>query len=127
MESLNKIKEWVCEGLDMVVRENHLDKSNLDVVDKLTHTLKSIETIQAMQQGGYSNGYSGRRYSMDGEWNMNSYTGGSNSNNGGGSYGYGRYSRSDNPLADQLRGMLEQANSERDRRAIQDCITKMGG
>lgn len=125
MESLNKIKEWAEGVLDMMVREDHLNKANLDVIDKLAHTLKSIETIQAMKQGGYSNGYSNRRYSMDGDWG-NSYTGGSNSNNGGGSYGYG-YSRSQNPLADQLRGMLEQANSERDRRALQDCITKMGG
>lgn len=125
-ESLNDIKKMVCKGLDMIAEKGVLNDSNLDAVDKLTHTLKSIETIMAMQQGGYSNDYSNRRYSMDSHYG-NSYTGGSNSNNGGGSYDLGHYSRDGHYLADQLRDMLNQANSERDRRALQDCITKMGG
>lgn len=133
-ESLDKIKNMVCEGLDQMAMKGELSMSNLDAVDKLCHTLKSIETIQAMK--GSENGYSGRymtRYSRD-EYNGHSYTGGSNSNNGGGSYGnngsgsYGFYSRENGTeLANELRHMLERTNSERDRRALQDCITKMGG
>jgi hypothetical protein len=126
-ESLDKIKKMVCEGLDQMAMKGELSPSNLDHVDKLCHTLKSIETIQAMK--GSDNGYSGRymtRYSRGDEYDGHSYTGGSNSNNGGGSYGF--YSRENGTeLANELRHMLERTNSERDRRALQDCITKMGG
>lgn len=133
-DSLEKIKSLANEVLDEIARKKDFTPDDLYNADKACHTLKSIETIQAMK--GSENGYSGRymtRYSRD-EYNGHSYTGGSNSNNGGGSYGnngggsYGFYSRENGTeLANELRQMLERTNSERDRRALQDCITKMGG
>ncbi len=38
----------VCEGLDQIAEKGELSNSNLDVVDKLTHTLKSIKAIESM-------------------------------------------------------------------------------
>ena len=46
--SLEKIKSMVCEGLDQIAEKGELSNSNLDVVDKLTHTLKSIKAIESM-------------------------------------------------------------------------------
>jgi hypothetical protein len=124
MQALDKIKSMVEEGLDLMAKKGELSNSNLDTVDKLTHTLKSIETIQAMKDG-YSNGYSnGRRmYSYGDDWGHSN----AGENDLANSYGHYSYGMGDNPLADRLRSMLDQAKSERDRRALQDCITKMGG
>ena len=47
-KSLEKIESMVCEGLDQIAERGKLDNSNLDVVDKLTHTLKSIKAIESM-------------------------------------------------------------------------------
>lgn len=47
-ESLEKIESMVCEGLDQIAEKSELSNSNLDVVDKLTHTLKSIKAIESM-------------------------------------------------------------------------------
>lgn len=47
-KSLEKIESMVCEGLDQIAEKGKLDNSNLDVVDKLTHTLKSIKAIESM-------------------------------------------------------------------------------
>ena len=122
MQALDQIKSMVEEGLDIMAKKGELNSSNLDTVDKLTHTLKSIETIQAMK-GGYSSGpYSNRSMNSYGDWDGHSNAGENDLANS-----YGHYSYGNNPLADRLRGMLDQAKSERDRRALQDCITKMGG
>lgn len=123
-QALDDIKSMVEKGLDQMAKKGELNNGNLDAVDKLTHTLKSIETIQAMR-GGHSNAYSnGRRmYSYGDDWGHSN----AGENDLANSYGRYSYGMGDNPLADRLRGMLDQANSERDRRALQDCITKMGG
>lgn len=47
-KSLEKIESMVCEGLDQIAEKGELSNSNLDVVDKLTHTLKSIKAIESM-------------------------------------------------------------------------------
>lgn len=118
MQALDQIKSMVEQGLESLAQKRELNNGNIDAIDKLTHTLKSIETIQAMK-GGYSNG---RRMYSYGDWEGHSNAGENDLANS-----YGHYSYGNNPLADRLRGMLDQANSERDRRALQDCITKMGG
>lgn len=124
-QSLQTLKNMVCEGIDQVVAKGELNANTLDTVDKLTHTLKSIENIMQMENGGYSNGM----MPSDGYYRYgNSYTGGSISNNGGGSYD-SWYSRDNgkSPLTDKLKKMLDEAGSERERMAIRDCIMKMNG
>lgn len=39
-----------------------LTNGDVDYIDKLTHSLKSIETVIAMKEGGYSNGDMSYRY-----------------------------------------------------------------
>jgi len=45
-----------------MVEKGELTAGSLDAVDKLTHSIKSIDTILAMKEGGYSN----RMYARDG-------------------------------------------------------------
>lgn len=87
-KSLTKIKEMLCDELDIIAKRGELSPGSLETVDKLTHSLKSVETVLAM------NGYD-----EDGT----SYDGGNGGNAGGGMSGargrnarrdsMGRYSR----------------------------------
>lgn len=69
-KSLNKIKEMLCDELDNIAKRGELSPGSLETVDKLTHSLKSVVTILAMEDygeggasydGGAMGGVSGRR------------------------------------------------------------------
>lgn len=73
MEKLRKIREMVCDELDSIAKRGELSAGSLETLDKLTHTLKSIDTVIAMSDyddggasydgadGGSMGGMSGRR------------------------------------------------------------------
>lgn len=94
MHKMNELKKMLCEELDEITRKGELSVSGLDAIDKLTHSIKSIDTILAME--GYSEDGSyarGRRDSMGRYSNED----GSYSRRGGsyrsGSYDRGSYER----------------------------------
>lgn len=75
MAKYEKIKEMLCEELDNVTKKGELSAGSLEIIDKLTHSIKSLATIIAMEE---SSGYSGREYSRTydgGNMNGNSMTG----------------------------------------------------
>ena len=87
MRYLYEIKDMLCRELEEISRRGEIGGSKeLEAIDKLTHSIKSIETILAMQEAGYSNEGSYRGGSYDGR----SYDGGD-----GGSYARGRGQRRD--------------------------------
>ena len=51
MEALQRLKENICRELNKMSNIDSLNNASLDVIDKLTHSLKSIETIMAMRDG----------------------------------------------------------------------------
>lgn len=134
MQTLEKLRDMLMEELDQCADKDHLTSNSLDYVDKLTHAIKSIDTIMAMEEAGYSNDGSyayaqqGRRGNVRrdsmGRYSNNSYDGsygGSyrGSYRRGGSYrGYSRnergYSRDDAKaeLMEQLRDMSMDADGE---------------
>lgn len=65
MQSLMKIKDMLMDELDKCAEKDSISNNSLYTIDKLTHAVKSIDTILAMEEAGYSNdGYSyarGRR------------------------------------------------------------------
>lgn len=116
-----------------------LTAGDVDYIDKLTHSLKSIKGVMAMTEGdeGYSNRGSyadGMRSGNRGSymWNGGGY---SRTPGRGGSYArgrgrnanrdsMGRYS-SDDGMAEELRGLIEDAPNEAIKRDIQKLIDKM--
>lgn len=103
-----------------------MSAGDLEVVDKLTHSIKSIKSvISMMEEDGYS-GYYPMPYN-DGR--------GGSYRRGRGSYARGRvrdgmgrtaergYSRND--LADRMREMMEDAPDERTRQEMMRMIDKM--
>lgn len=146
MHKMEELKEMLCEELDKIAKKGELSAGSLDVVDKLTHSIKSIATIMAMEEaeggnsyagGGYSNARGQRRDSMgrysresgggsyaQGGGNRGGGNRGGGQSNAGGSYAQGGYSRADamEELVDQLREMEMSAQDEESRRMVQKWI-----
>lgn len=75
MDYFYDLKEMLCKELEELAKKGELSAGDLEAVDKLTHSIKSLVTIMAMDEGEYSN---------EGSYN----------NGGGGSNGsYGSYER----------------------------------
>lgn len=134
MEYMHELKEMLCDELMQIADKGELTAGSLDTIDKLTHSIKSIATIMAMEDSDYSyeNG------------NMNSYRGGSYR---GGSYrGYaqrrdsrGRYSRGSyargerrggysrddetEKMVEKLEKMMEQTDDMNAKQAIEQAIS----
>lgn len=136
MKSYEKIKEMLCEELENIAKKGELTAGSLDTVDKLTHAIKSIETIIAMNEYneyGYSNRGSyesrngsscARRYTRDG------------SMDGGNSYArygnvrrdsMGRYSRDEanDEIISRLHEVMNDAPNEQTKQEIRKLINKM--
>lgn len=125
---MEDLKEMLCEELEQIVKGGELTSSTLDAVQKLTHSLKSVETIMAMED--YSGDESGRSY--DG-----SYEGGSGRSYRRGrssvtgryiSRASGRYSRDysgHDGLKEKLEELMEDAPDDQSRQELQRLINKM--
>lgn len=105
MKELHDLKERLVDELKDYGRKD-MTSGNLDVIDKLTHTIKNLCKI--IEDEGYSGTYP-YAYS-DG-----SYTRRRDS--------MGRYSRSD--LTDKLRDLMNDAPDDRSRMEIKRLIEKM--
>lgn len=107
-----------------------LSSGDLDYVDKLVHALKSIKSVEHMEDSGYSAmGYSreGGMMRNGGSYRGGSYRGGSYARGRGSNArrdSMGRYS-SDGGMVDELHELLEDAPNEAVKRDIQRLIDKM--
>lgn len=113
-----------------------LSPGDVEYIDRLTHTLKSIKGVEHMEDSGYSAmGYprEGGMMRDGGSYRGGSYRDGSYAR--GGSYvrgrgsnarrdSMGRYSR-DGGMVDELHELLEDAPNEAVKRDIQRLIDKM--
>ena len=146
MEYYQKLKKMLCKELEEVVEGGKLSSGNLDMVDKITHSIKSLDTIMAMEDAGYSreNGYSGRRDSMGrymdaGPNNGGMSNGGSYARYNDGSYaryndgmeqsGYSgrRYSRDEGKanMMSQLQQMIGEAPSQDERQILERAMQQL--
>lgn len=133
MHKLEELREMLMEELnDCVKKGDELSTSSLEIIDKLTHSIKSIDTIIAMEEAGYSNDYSyarghGRyakrdsmgRYARDDmSYDDRDY---SRRNRDG------RYSREDakDDLMNELRGLQMDAKDEESRHMIKEWIKQL--
>lgn len=124
MNAYYDLKDMLCDELQEFAKKGELSAGDLEAVDKLTHSIKSLVTIIAMEDGGYSNdgydhgssygydrGYSGRRYA-----NRDSM----------GRYTSRRYSR-DEAKDEVIRHMEKLMNdmSGKDREVVQDAVNQL--
>ena len=153
MHKLEELREMLMEELNECVKKDELSTASLDIIDKLTHSIKSIDTIIAMEEadysydgGSYARGRDGRgrgrnakrdsmgRYarrggSYDESYDDGSYDDGSYGRDG--SYGYARrgrgYSRAEakDELMNELREIQMDAKDEESKQMIKQWIKQL--
>ena len=122
MRSMEELKELLCDELDKIAREGELTAGSLDTIDKLTHSIKSIETIMAMRGESYAYGgdsYRGGSYAR-GRYNRRSYQ------NRDARGRYSRYSMDDD-IEEGLQDIMQEVDDPKVRTALQKAIDKMEG
>lgn len=128
MNDYEKLKAMLCDELEKITRKGELTAGSLDTVDKLTHAIKSIVTIMAMDDE-YGDGYSradgdymtsGRRYSYAGR-------GRGARRDSMGRYSRGGYSYDDarDDMVKELRELMNDAPDEQTKKEFQRFISKM--
>ncbi len=138
MDYMNDLHE-LCETISREIADANekiraaggkLSAGDVDYIDKLTHTLKSIKGVEAMSED--DGGYSSRSYpdGMGGSYRSypRMYRGGSyargRKRDSMGRYSINGYSRDDG-MVDELRGLMEDAPNEAIKRDIQRLIDKV--
>lgn len=115
-KSIHDLREMLCEELENVTAQRgSLSTDKLKVIDMLTHSIKSIDTIIAMEESGYSRDSYRGRMSYDGSYARNHD---------------GRYSRDDgysrdDHLMHKLEEMLHESGSEKERDMIKRFMEQM--
>lgn len=135
MKNLENLKDKLCEELEEYARKQDMGAGDLEVIHKLTDTIKNIDKICMLEEDG---GYSAAMDGMD-------YGGGSSYANRGKHYVRGHYSRDDGrdgyPMRRDSRGrysrddgrseMMEHLEAawdsapEKDREAIRRFMDKL--
>lgn len=115
MKSMYDLRDMLCKELEEITRKGELGAGDLDIVHKLTDTIKNIDKIEAMEEDGYSS----RRdeYDMRGRSRRSTH------------YVRGYYSRDGamDKMKHQLQEMLDDADDDSIRRAIQRCMDTIEG
>ena len=123
----DELKHMLCEELEQVMEKGEITNSSLEQIDKLTHSIKSLATIMAMEDAGYSgmsydDGYNGS-YARG----RSRMTGRYISRDGYANRGYSsRYSRDGDKreqFAMQLEELMEKAPDEKTRNQLRKTIS----
>lgn len=122
-KAMYDLRNMLCDELDELARKGELGAGDLEIAHKLTATIKNIDKIEMMEDGGYS---------RDGDWQAGmrgAYDRDMSNARRGTHYVRGHYSRDggiDN-MKRQLQEMLDNADDESIRRAIQRCMDTIEG
>lgn len=130
MEYMHELKEKLCGELEEIARKGELGAGDLEIVHKLTDTIKNLDKIEMLEEDG--------GYSRDGDWEME----GRGRYNRGSSYARrkrdsmgrysrewrdGRYSRDDakEHMIDQMEQLMNGTQNEREREIIKRAMEQL--
>ena len=122
---MHELKEKLCEELEEIARKGDLGAGDLEIVHKLTDTIKNIDKIEMLEEDD--------GYSRAGNWEADmrgTYARGSSyrgrKRDSMGRYSRdGRYSRHASPdMMDKLQTMMDNASTERERDAIRRLMNE---
>ena len=131
MEYMYELKDKLCKELDEIARKPEMGAGDLEIIHKLTDTIKNLDKIEMLDDGGYS---------QAGDWEADmrgtygrgsSYRGRKRDSMGRYSRewrgGRGGYSRNDakEAMMEQMEMLMDQAGSEREREAIRRCMGQL--
>lgn len=121
MKYLHELKEKLCKELDEIARKPEMGAGDLEIIHKLTDTIKNVDKIGLLEEGDYSQAYNGR--------GNGGYDRGNSYRRGRDSMGRftRRYSRDDGSsyLVDQLEDLMDQADSEQVKKAIRRAMEQI--
>lgn len=140
MHDVYKLKDMLCEELEEYGKKEEVSLNDLEIIDKLAHSIKNIDKVleyHEEEKGGYSNGgrdmmdrrpyddrymRGGMSYARDGRGGRRDMGG---SRRGG--YSRGGYSMADESMKDMIDDMREMMDDmpEEKRREMQKFISKM--
>lgn len=137
MEYLYDLKEKLCKELEEYAQKSNMNAGDLEMVHKLTDTIKNVDKICALEEdGGYSEAgdYEGASYGRGSSYANRGkhYVRGHYSRDGRGGYSrdgrMGGYSRHDSKEAmmEQAQEMMDNATTERERDAIRRFMSELG-
>lgn len=135
MEYMHELKEKLCDELEEIARKGELGAGDLEIIHKLTDTIKNLDKIEMLEDGGYSqagdweiegraynrgNSYSRRkrdsmgRYSRDGRMMRSGYRDGR------------MYSRAEakDDIIDQIEDMMGDAD-EKEKTILRRAMTEL--
>ena len=121
MQALYDLKDMLCKELEEY-SNGDLSAGKLDIIDKLAHAVKSLETIIAMNEASDTSG----RYDESGRYESGRYR----YSNARGRRMYSRrggYSYNDGEKEEKiemLRDMMQEVSSDEERRALQKIIRR---
>lgn len=123
MYALDTLRDKLCEELVDIAKKSELGAGDLDILHKLTATIKNIDKISMFEDDD--------GYSRTGEWEAGmrgTYGKGSSYANRGKHYVRGHYSRSDGKarMRERLEDMMRDADDDRTREAIRRCMDELG-
>lgn len=117
-KTYHDLKDMLCEELDEITRKGELTAGSLDTVDKLTHSIKSLETIIAMNEA--QDGESGYYPHMGRSYQRRDMRGRYSRDN----RGYSRDDARDGMIAD-LRELMHDAPDEHTKKRFQSFIREL--
>ena len=129
MEYMYELKDKLCKELDEIARKPEMGAGDLEIIHKLTDTIKNLDKIEMLEDG----------YSQAGDWEIegraynrgNSYARRKRDSMGrysrDGRMMRGGYSRHDakESMMEQMEMLMDQAGSEREREAIRRCMGQL--
>lgn len=135
----NKIKNILCTEIDNtiedIMRNGKMSVNDLEILDKLTHSYKSILTSEAMEDNGYSynNGYSEtyKRGNIEKLSNMeypsNYYERGYSNMRYSDNYSGRRYSRDEGKthMIHQFEKLMDTTSNPEEREILQSAINRL--
>ena len=129
MKELHELKETLCRELETYARKKELKAGDLEVVDKLTHTIKNLDKVIENYSDEYSGNYSmarGRGTNAKRD-SMGRYSSEYAKDNMGG-YSMRRYDMdgyANDGMVAELRELMNDAPDERTRMEFERFIRKM--
>lgn len=131
MEYMHELKEKLCKELDEIARKPEMGAGDLEIIHKLTDTIKNLDKIEMLEEDGYSragnweadmrgtygrgSSYRGRKRDSMGRYSRE------------GRDGRGGYSR-DNAKDEMMRHldeMMDSASSEKEREIIRRTMSQL--
>ena len=113
-KAMENLRELLCKELDEYKTKDKLGMSDLEIVNKITDTIKNIDKIEMLEDegGGYSKS-DGMRYARDAEWDARgTYARGNSYARRGEHYVRGHYSRDDDDYSQRRMYSRDDAKME---------------